>query len=79
MQVSRYLFQSPYSSQVQFGTPDPSVKKEESSQTTQKQESNPQQAPALPNESLQNAQNFKSTQIKDVTPTVSNNLLDVYA
>ncbi len=79
MQVNRYLFQSPYSSQVQFGTPDPSVKSEESAQTTQKESKNTQQAPTFPNESLQNAQNFKSTQVKDVTPTVSNNFLDIYA
>ena len=41
MQVNSYIFQSPYSSQVQVGRPDPSVKREDDtqkqSQDTQKE------------------------------------------
>ncbi|MDA7817153.1 hypothetical protein N9A28_03065 [Sulfurimonas sp.] len=81
MQVNRYIFQSPYSSQVQFGTPDPSVKKETETQTQSQntQQQTTTQAQVIPNESVQNAQSFASTIIKEVTPTVSNNILDTYA
>lgn len=81
MQVNRYIFQSPYSSQVQFGTPDPSVKNEDESKNTQKETTNKsaQKTPPIPNESLQNAQNFTSTITKEVTPSVNNSLLDTYA
>ncbi len=76
MNVSRYIYQSPYSSPVQFGTPDPSVKSDDSTQ----QKSTNAQGFKLPNESLQNAQNFKSAQTQDVKPVVdSSKLLDIYA
>lgn len=76
MNVTRYIYQSPYSSPVQFGTPDPSVKSDDNT----RQESANTQSFKLPNESLQNAQNFKSAQTQDVKPVVeSNQLLDVYA
>lgn len=75
MNVTRYIYQSPYSSPVQFGTPDPSVKSDDNTQ----QSANTQSF-KLPNESLQNAQNFKSAQTQDVKPVVeSNQLLDIYA
>ena len=84
MNVTRYIYQSPYSSPVQFGTPDASAKSEDSTQ--QKSESSTGQKSAntqnfkLPNESLQNAQNFKTAQTKEVEPTVdTSKLLDVYA
>jgi len=80
MQVNRYIFQSPYSSQVQFGTPDPSVKKEDTTNEQAKEaKKQTQQSPVIPNESLQNANEFASTIIREVAPTVSNNLLDIYA
>ena len=72
MNVNRYIFQSPYSSQVQVGRPDISVKQEGSSAVSS------QSAPVV-NETLSNAQSFAATQTSEVTPTVSsNNLLDVY-
>lgn len=81
MQVNRYIFQSPYSSQVQFGTPDPSVKKEDETQSTQKEttDKGAQKTLTIPNESLQNAKNFTSAITKEVTPSVNNSLLDTYA
>ena len=76
MNVARYIYQSPYSSPVQFGTPDPSVKGEDTAQ----QKGGNTQSFKLPNESLQNAQNFKTAQTQNVEPTVdTNKLLDVYA
>jgi len=66
MQVAQYTFQSPYSSQVQIGRPDTSVKQEQSAPNT--------------NDTQQKAESFAATQVKEVTPTVNTNqLLDVYA
>ena len=74
MQVNRYIFQSPYSSQVQVGRLDPSVA---SGQKTQADTSGLIKST---NTSLQNAQSFQATQTGEVTPTVTNDaLLDVYA
>ncbi len=74
MTVASYLFQSPYSSSVQVGRPDPSVKKEESTQ------SGTAELPASTNQSLQDAKSFQATQTSEVKPTVdSTNLLDIYA
>lgn len=76
MNVGSYIFQSPYSSQVQVGRPDPSVKREDSSSASAL---SGQSAPVV-NETLSSAQSFEATQISEVTPTVeSNQLLDVYA
>jgi len=79
MEVSQYLFQSPSSSQVQVGRPDPSSKQSEPT----KQESTTQSNASVPNESLKNAQSFQATQTQEVTPTVESsepvNGLDVYA
>ena len=74
MQVNRYIFQSPYSNQVQIGRPDPSLSSE---QTTSENTSGLMEST---NTSLQNAQSFQATQVGDVVPTVSgDSLLDVYA
>ncbi|WP_345991152.1 hypothetical protein [Sulfurimonas sp. HSL-1716] len=74
MNITRYIFESPYSSQIQIGRPDPSVKQQASSQ---------QQGSELlqnTNQTTSDAQTFLSTEKKDVTPTVtSTNLLDTYA
>ena len=76
MNVSSYIFQSPYSSQVQVGRPDPSVKQEDSASTST---SSTQSAPVV-NEVVSEAKSFEATQTTAVTPTVSSdNLLDVYA
>jgi len=73
MQVNRYIFQSPYSNQVQIGRPDPSLSIE---QTTSENTSGLMEST---NTSLQNAQSFQATQTSEVTPTVTNDsLLDVY-
>ena len=70
MQVERYIFQSPYSSPVQFGRPDPTTKDNSAEQKLLKST----------NETAFKAQVFESSQKKEVTPTVSSsNLLDVYA
>ena len=73
MEVSKYLFQSPSSSQVQVGRLDPSSKQEQT-----KQEPVKESASSLPNETLKEAQSFQATQTKEVSPTVSNTL-DLYA
>ena len=74
MTIDRYLFQSPYSSQVQIGRPDPSVKQEEASNKAAAEFS------GSTNQTLQNAQNFKATQIGEAKPTVETyKLLDTYA
>ncbi len=71
MNVAQYTFQSPSASQVQVGRLDPSSVKTET--TTQK-------APTNTNETVNEAQSFAATQVKEVTPTVdSERLLDVYA
>lgn len=74
MQVNRYLFQSPYSSQVQIGRLDEntSTRDETQQETSRLTEST--------NNSLQNAQNFQASNTGEVKTTVSsNNLLDTYA
>ncbi|MCW8895575.1 hypothetical protein [Sulfurimonas sp.] len=74
MQVTRYLFQSPYSNQIQIGRPDTS------SSTKQSGIENDSGLQKAANQSLQNAEAFKATQIQEVKPAVSSNsLLDTYA
>ena len=74
MTVDRYLFQSPYSSQVQVGRRDPSVKQEGDAQSSSAE------LPKSTNATLQKAQSFQATQISEVKPTVdSAALLDIYA
>jgi hypothetical protein len=74
MQVTNYLFQSPYSSQVQVGRPNTSSSGEQKSTQS---DSGLQQAINKP---LEEAQSFKETQIQEVEPAVkSDALLDIYA
>lgn len=74
MEIKQYLFQSPYSSQVQIGRPDPSV---EQNQRTQEQT---QSLVSNTNQTAKEAQQFNSTQTKEVTPSVaSKDSLDLYA
>ena len=78
MTVSRYLFQSPYSSAVQVGRPDTSVKQEEKSDTTSTQAGT--EDAVVVNTTLQEAQSLEATQVSEVKPTVeSSQLLDIYA
>ncbi len=72
MTVQRYIYQSPYSSQVQIGRPDPSATKNSQGSDTQTLENT--------NETLQKAQSFKASQTQDVSPAVTTNQrLDLYA
>lgn len=74
MNVGSYIFQSPYSSSVQVGRPDPSVKKEDSSA-----QSGNSSFSAI-NPTVQEAQTLQATQTQEVKPTVeSAQLLDIYA
>ena len=74
MNVGSYIFQSPYSSQVQVGRPDPSAQKEESSTRSSGSSFNGV-SPVV-----QEAQTFQATQTSEVKPSVeSEQLLDVYA
>lgn len=74
MNITRYIFQSPYPSQVQIGRPDPSAKQDVSAsqQDTQILEST--------NDTASKAQTYLNSEKKEVKPTVnSTNLLDTYA
>ncbi|WP_455757187.1 hypothetical protein [Sulfurimonas sp.] len=74
MTVTRYLFQSPYSSQVQIGTPDPSSKEEETSKS--KSSFGSAATAKTPEQWLQN----DAITVQKVEPTVeTNKLLDTYA
>jgi hypothetical protein len=74
MEIKQYLFQSPYSSQVQIGRLDPSV---EQNQKTQEQT---QSLVNNTNQTAKEAQQFNSAQTKEVTPAVaSKDSLDLYA
>lgn len=79
MNVSSYLFQSPYSSPVQVGRVDPSAQQED----VKKEDTKPQESTAsAPQADLkqQEAQVFAASQVKEVTPAVkSEKLLDMYA
>lgn len=74
MNITRYIFQSPYPSQVQIGRPDPSAKQDVSAsqQGTQILENT--------NDTASKAQTYLSSEKKEVKPTVNSaNLLDTYA
>jgi hypothetical protein len=69
MEVQRYIFQSPSSSQVQIGRPDPSVKQEDTSTKSSQEQLN------IPS---QTATQVQST--SEVKPTIqASSLLDIYA
>jgi len=70
MQVAQYLFQSPSPNPVQVGRLDPSSLKEESSSSLPE---------AVTNETATKAQDFASTQVQEVKPTVTSNSIDIYA
>lgn len=65
MEVTRYLFQSTSTSQVQIGTPDPSVKQEA------KAKEQTDQLAKDTNIALQKADDFVKTQSKPVQPQVN--------
>lgn len=74
MQVTSYLFQSPYSSQVQVGRPHTSSSGEQKSTQS---DSGLQKAV---NQPLEEAQSFKEAQVQEVEPAVKSDvLLDIYA
>jgi hypothetical protein len=72
MQVAQYTYQSPSPNAVQVGRLDPSSVKDDSSKSSN-------ELPKSTNETLTKAQNFEATQVKEVTPTVTANSIDVYA
>ena len=73
MNITRYLFQSPYSSQVQIGTPDPSSKEGESSKSASSTQS--PVSSKTPEQWLEN----HALNVQKVEPTInSNKLLDTY-
>jgi len=75
MNVTKYLFTSPYPNQIQIGRLNPSSKKEDDSTN-----SSDSQLLKTTNETLNKAQFFQATQVKEVKPTVdSSPLLDTYA
>lgn len=74
MNVNSYIYKSPSTQAVQVGRLDTSKSSGDSSQEAMSELSQ--------NESFQNAQNFQSTQEKDVKPTVNSDTgskLDLYA
>lgn len=77
MTVDRYIFQSPYSSQVQVGRPDPSA--------TSNNETSSVSAEILkgPNQGAQEVPSFQNTNVektKEIQPiNDSNQLLNLYA
>ena len=74
MNITRYIFQSPYPSQVQIGRPDPSAKQDVSGSQPD------MQILKNTNDTANKAETFSSTEKKDVKPTVNTtNLLDTYA
>jgi hypothetical protein len=79
MNVSSYLFQSPYSSPVQVGRIDPSAKQED----VKKEDTKPQEdttSTLQTDQKSQEAQAFAASQVKEVTPEVKDQkLLDTYA
>lgn len=71
MNVSNYIFQSPYPSQVQVGKPDISATREEQSKET---------GANIPNPSLEKAKSVQAVQTQEVKPKVeTSSLLDTYA
>ena len=74
MNVTSYIFQSPYPSPVQVGRADTSST---GGQSTQKDSS--AEIIATTNESADNAKSFQTAQTQEVKPTVETNTLDTYA
>lgn len=72
MQVAQYTYQSPSPSAVQFGKLDPNSVKDEASKSSN-------ELPKATNETLNKAQEFQATQVKEVKPTVSATSIDTYA
>ena len=70
MQVAQYTFQSPSTSPVQVGRLDPSsLKKEETTSSLPKE---------VVNQTASKAESFAATQTQEVTPTVTQNSIDIY-
>ena len=77
MTVNRYLFQSPSSSQVQVGRPDPSVKQDDASSTSSSQQLDTSSKKTQP---VHETQVQSADTLQNVSVDVSEApLLDVYA
>ncbi|QOY54453.1 hypothetical protein HUE87_11330 [Candidatus Sulfurimonas marisnigri] len=74
MEVTRYIFQSPYSSQVQVGRADTvSVGSKNTADSSSGLD-------GAINQALSNAENFEATQVKELELTISSDsILDIYA
>jgi len=71
MEVSSYVFKSPYPSRVQIGVEDPSSKNSDSNNDTQM---------STTNQTQQKAQSLTESLQSDVKPTVNSSAkLDLYA
>ena len=73
MDVARYTFQSPYSSQVQVGRPDPSSKQDTQSQGASSELVNDMGASAKNTQPAQPTSNVETE-----SAVVSEQLLDIY-
>ena len=75
MEVSSYLYQSPYSSPVQYGRVDPNTQQNQDSQSSEKSNNTDQSS-----QNIQNAQSSGALQSTGNTSAVnSSSKLDVYA
>ena len=70
MQVAKYTFQSPSTSQVQVGRLDPSSVKEENKNSSLNKE--------VVNQSSNQAASFAAKQTQEVKPTLTQNSIDLY-
>ena len=70
MQVAKYTFQSPSTSQVQVGRLDPSSVKEENKNSSLNKE--------VVNQSSNQAESFAAKQTQEVKPTLTQNSIDLY-
>lgn len=72
MEVTRYTYQSPYTSPVQFGRAETSAQKEKEQEKTN-------ELLTQTNQKAQEAQQFQASQMQEVKPSVELSKLDLYA
>lgn len=70
MNVSSYVFQTPYSSQVQVGKLDPNSQKDTGASSD---------LPSGTNQTQNEAKTFQASQTSEVEPSVESTKLDIYA
>ena len=80
MTVNRYLFQSPSSSQVQVGRPDPSVKQDDKSSSSSTNNSQQLNTSSQKTQPVHPTQVDTANTVQNISPVVGDTpLLDVYA